>query len=174
MFAIYCDGGQWLITENGQDDNERFVYAACKWQALQMPSKEVAQAVLKRVRAHGVGAWLVPVAALGLDVQADKMTREELRAVTAMADTLIEQDADYYAAKSASFKAAARHCLRWLVSQDAGGVLLPVFEAASNKDAQDGQTWAGLKFFSLKASQRDYLERKALGLQCQKFAGVAA
>ena len=173
MFAIYCDGGQWLITENGRGEYEQFVYAACKWQALQIPSKQVAHAILKRVRAHGQSAWLVKVEALRLGDKADKMARNEVQAITALADTLGMRNS-YFLAQGREFQAAAWNCLRWILSQDAGGIVMPVFQQEKTTESQRGQTWAGRLFFDLKASQRDYIERTALGLKCQQCAGVAA
>lgn len=172
MFAIYCVDGNWLITENGQKNGRQFVFSACKWHALQIQTKEQAQEVLKQVRSSGVLAWIVPVEALGLHCASDKMTRQESRAIVELADTLLEQNAPAYIGQSEAFQRGAWAAMCWLLSQDAGGIVLPVFTQGKNNEAQRGQSWAGSLFADLKESQRNFLERTALGLQCRKFAGV--
>lgn len=159
MFAIYCEGGQWLVTENSQDDKERFVYAGCKHFALQVSTKAAAVALLRRVRAHGMGAWLVPVESLRLDVQADKMTRGEVVAVASLAHTLLMQRGDW-AAQTEAFKVAARGCLYWLLAQETG-ILMPVFKPAQEVENKRGQSWAAQVFADLKTAQRDTLDRYA-------------
>lgn len=173
MFAIYCEGGQWLTNGGYTNANLFFTYSPCKWLALQAP-KNAAIEILRRVRSHGMAAWLVPVDALHLYEPRDKMTRAAASAVTALAQEIGEAQKYGLQHESHAFKSAAIATLRWLLAQDAGGMYLPVYEQAKSAAAIRAHGWAAAVFADFKRCRADFVDAVSVGLAGQQCVGVVA
>lgn len=170
MFAIFIEGGSWLTHADAAEN--AFHYAPCKWLALQMP-RSVAVEVLRRVRRHGVGAWIVPVEALHLEDNGDKMTRSAIVAVNQLAQDLASLPAYGLQHKTTAFKAQAVAALRWLLAQDAGGVAALAFPFDNKTPVQQQACqWAGAVLLDLQTKRRDFVEAVGVFLACAKLAGA--